>query len=128
MTSRTVMAAWLGPASLHRGPRSVYICVPEGTSQKHQKQLDTVLKEILRGGDRLLYASAPVDGNADPVISFAERHGLFADPIVGEGSAPDLIVIIIDPLRDNTAALQARTLAAHGDSDLLIAELPDLPS
>lgn len=127
MTSRTVMAAWLRPASLRRGPRSVYICVPEGTSHKHQEQLETVLKEILRANDRLLYSSADAD-SVDPIVAFAERHGLFADPIVGEGSAPDLIVIIVDPLRDNTAALQARTLATHGDSDLLIAELPDLPS
>jgi hypothetical protein len=120
------MAAWLGPASLRRGPRSVYICVPDTLRPYHQAQIATVLADVVRLDDRLLTAGALASAGSDPVVAYAEQHGHAVSPIVGEHSAPDLIVIVLDPLGDNTAALQARALASGGDSDLLIAELPEL--
>jgi hypothetical protein len=120
------MAAWLGPASLRSGPRTVYVCVPDALRPYHQAQIATVLTEIVREGDRLLTAETVTSAGDDPVAVFGSQNGHAVDLVTAESAAPDLIVIVLDPLGDNTAALQARSLAAHGDSDLVIAELPDL--
>lgn len=130
MTSRTVMAARMSASSLHDGPRSVYVCVPEGTGPKFQEQIDSVLEKFIRAGDRLLYTGADteLDDFPDPVAAFGAWRGLFADPIEAELTEPDLVIVIIDPLGDNTHALTspARVMALYQRADLVITELPDL--
>ncbi|MFF2053836.1 hypothetical protein ACFVU2_19685 [Leifsonia sp. NPDC058194] len=123
MTSRTVMAAWLGPASQRSGPRRVFVCVPDTLRPYHEAQIATVLNEIIRSGDQLLTAGSD---DSDPIASFGALYGYPVTSVAAWPAPPDLIVIVLDPLADNTAALQARALAANGKSDLLIAELPDL--
>ena len=102
MTSRTVMAARIGPASLRSGPRHVLAYVPKNASQD---QIDIVLKPHVRDGDQLLYAGR------DPLPS----------------AEPDLIVVILDPLEDNIHSLTspARVMARYQHADFLITELPD---
>lgn len=117
------MAAWLGPASLRSGPRHVFVCVPDTIRPYHQAQIATVLTEVVRPGDQLLTAGSD---DADPVASFGSLYGYPVTSVADWPAPPDLIVIVLDPLADNTAALEARALAANGESDLLIAELPDL--
>ncbi|MET0887247.1 MAG: hypothetical protein ABWX92_12420, partial [Mycetocola sp.] len=95
MTRRTVMAARIGPASLRSGPRSVYINVPENIGPDHQELVNAVLKKLIRYDDRLIYPDA-VD-RAAPVVAFAERYGLLADPLGGESTQPHLTIDIIDP-------------------------------
>lgn len=123
MTKRTVMAAWLGPASLHSGPRSVFVCVPEGIDV--DSRLDSVLADVVRDGDRVLFASEIADSYEDPVAEYAVSRGLDARSIRDEHVTPDLIVVIVDPYRDSDSALRASALAPRGPFDLVIAELPD---
>jgi hypothetical protein len=122
MTRRTVMAARFGPASLRSGPRSVYIHVPETTGPDHQDLIDAVLRKLIRYDDRLIYPDT--SAGADPVIRFAERYGLFADPLAGESAQPDLTIDIVDPAGDNTLGSLARVLAEQQGADLIITELP----
>lgn len=118
------MLARYAARGLRPGPRSVYICVPESANPRMGERVQQVLGSLIRGGDRLIYANRTAA--VDPVIRFAERHGVMADPISGEQTAPDLILVLIDPLHDSASALEARALAPEGDSNLVIAELPDL--
>lgn len=123
MSRRTVMTARLTPPSLREGPRAVFVCLPESTITNGVNRVGAVLGRIIRPSDRLLYSGK---GPAlEPLIAFSERHGIFIDPLVAEPDAPDLIVVIVDPLADNTLAQYARALAVRGRSDLIIAELPD---
>lgn len=124
MTRRTVMAGQFGPASLRNGARSVYVCLPDTTSVHQHERISVVLAGLVRASDRLLYA--PAANTAAPVIAFAEKYGNPASSIVDERPPPDLILIVIDPLGDNASALEARALATHGNSDIVIAELPEL--
>lgn len=117
------MAGQLGTASHRVGPRSVYVCLPDTTTADQHDRIHAVLEGTIRPSDRLLYPPAP--NTADPVVNFATQHGNHADPIANEPLAPDLIVIVIDPLGDNESALQARALAARGHSDIFIAEIPE---
>lgn len=123
MTKKTVMAAWLGPTSLREGPRSVYVCVPDGTL--NDPDLEAVLRDIVRATDRLLFSSEFHDADHDPVAAYAANRGLDARSIRDETLAPDLIVVVVHPFRDSASALRASALAAPGPFDLVIAELPD---
>jgi hypothetical protein len=121
------MAARIGPASLRRGPRSVYICAPspQTPDANHHDLIDAALKSIVRADDRLLYPSYPgAEDSADSVISFALNHNLFADPMAGEDTPPDLVIVIVDPLGDNELLSPARLLAMPLSTDLIITELP----
>ncbi len=122
MSRRTVVTAWLKPTP-KSSTRSVYVCLPDSVSAADDDRVDRLLVGLLRPTDRVLYADERAPSLS--VVSFAEKHGLFADPIGGEARAPDLIVVLIDPYGDNAGALEARALAVDGPSDLLIAELPD---
>lgn len=122
MTSRTVMAARVGPASLRSGPRSVYVCVSEKTSPNNEELIDVMLKKTIRAGDRLFYPET--SAGADPVIAFAEQHGLMADPMAGDDTPPDLVIVIIDPLGDDAFPSLARALATQHSADLITFVLP----
>lgn len=127
MTSRTVMAAHVSPASLRSGGRSVYICapVPQHASAEYQARIDAVLGKFIRYEDHLLYPSRSGDtASADPVVAFAEQHGLFTYPMSGETSPPDLVIVIVDPLADNPLNVPARLLAMYQRADLIVTELP----
>lgn len=123
MTKRTVMAAWLGPASMRDGARSVYICVPVGVALAGR--LDDTLATIVRPADRVLFASDFADADTDPVAEYAAAHGNESRSIRDEQEAPDLVVVILDPFADSASSLQATALLPRGPFDLVLAELPD---
>jgi len=130
VTSRTVMAARLGPASIRSGGRTVLVQVPANATEQMQDRIDTVMKRFLRDSDQLLYAGSNPTASTpavDRVVSFAGRYGLMADPIEVSGIEPDLVIVIIDPLEDNihTLTSPARVLAQYQRADLVITELPD---
>jgi hypothetical protein len=124
VTSRRVMAARLGPASLQSGRRNVLVYVPETAGESDQERIDSVLKKFLRDSDQLSYPGS--DG--DRVISFGERYGLLTDSAELIGEDPNLVLVIIDPLADNLHALTspARVMARYQRADFVITELPDL--
>lgn len=123
MTKRTVMAAWLGPASQRDGPRSVFICVPVGVTLTGR--LDEALATLIRPDDRVLFASDIEDVTGDPVAAYAAAHGHEARSIRDEQTAPELVVVIVDPFADSASALRATELLPRGPFDLVIAELPE---
>jgi hypothetical protein len=116
------MAAWIGPASLRNG-RRVYVCVPAGVELENR--LGDALATIVRPDDRILFASDIADSVDDPVAAYAIAHGHDARSIRDEQVTPDLIIVIVDPIRDSASAVQATSLAPDGRFDLVIAELPD---
>jgi hypothetical protein len=122
MTRRKVMAARLGPASRISGSRSVYVHVPDSIGPHHPELIDAVLKKVVRYEDRLLYPDTIA--GAAPVITFAGHHGLYADPLSGETTAPDLVIEIVDPRADNSQSSLAALLAEQQSADLIITELP----
>lgn len=124
MTSRTVMAARVGPASMRSGPRSVYVCVSEKTSPDNEGLIDAMLKKHVRPGDRLFYPET--SAGADPVIAFAGEHGLLADPMADDDTPPDLVIVIIDPLGDDAFPTLARELATQHSADLITFALPTI--
>lgn len=117
------MAAWLGPASQRVGTRSVYVCVPVGVDLA--ERLDEALRTIIRPGDRLLFASEIATSANDPVARYATAHEHESRSIRDEQLPPELVVVIVDPVKDSTSALQAMAFLPNGPFDLIIAELPD---
>jgi len=123
VTSKRVMAARLGPTSQREGGRSVFVCAPLKKNPFDQAHIDSVLASVIRPGDRLVTADATAGSQLDAVTAYGEAHGFAVSAITLETTSPDLIVLILDPLQDNTDILRARTLAVHGDSDIVLAEL-----
>ena len=119
------MAGQIRPATRPVHGRTVYVCLPASTEPAQHPRILAALEGVVRPSDRLLHH--PHSNVAGPVIAYAHRHGHTASTIADTAEAPDLIVIIVDPLGDNSSALEARLLAARGASDIFITEMPDEP-
>ena len=74
--------------------RTVYIRVPERTRHDHQGIIDAILGRTLRFDDHLLYVDTDPGANeCNAVVSYAERHGIYADPLSVIDEADHVIAI-----------------------------------
>jgi hypothetical protein len=99
------------------------------TVTEHQEIIDAVLRGIIRYNDRVLYTSTNTPdarASAGSVVTFAIRHELFADPLPSQLTKDllGLVIVIIDPLGDNSLAEPAVELARQYNADLILSELP----